>query len=86
MTYIRNNDTSLAESSEKIVKKYESELLTCESITEMIDVIGEWFRRLCITSCFVVAKARLLCIFTLMLALFLSQLYFITLVFTHSFM
>ena len=41
MTYIRNNDTSLAESSEKIVKKYESELLTCESITEMIDVIGE---------------------------------------------
>lgn len=39
-TYIRNNDVSLAESSEKIISTYESELLPCESLSEMIDVIG----------------------------------------------
>lgn len=41
MTYIRNNDVSLAESSEKIISTYESELLPCESLDEMFDVIGK---------------------------------------------
>ena len=41
MTYIRNNDVSLAEASEKIISTYESELLPCESLGEIFDVIGE---------------------------------------------
>ncbi|XP_067929550.1 E3 ubiquitin-protein ligase UBR4-like [Watersipora subatra] len=40
MAYIRNNDMALAESSEKIVNRYESELLPCESLAEMFDVCG----------------------------------------------
>lgn len=41
MKFIRNSDVSLAESSEKIISQYESELLPCESLGEMFDVLGE---------------------------------------------
>ena len=46
MKYIRKSDVSLAESSEKIISYYESELLPCESVAEMFDVLGSSSRPL----------------------------------------
>lgn len=41
MKFIRNSDVHLMESSEKIILNYERELLPCESLGEMFDVLGK---------------------------------------------
>jgi hypothetical protein len=38
--FIRGNDATLAESAEKIVQRYEQELLPAESVSEFLDMIG----------------------------------------------
>ena len=38
--YIRNNDKPLVEECDKVLHAYEDELLPCESVAEMIDVLG----------------------------------------------
>ncbi|XP_052093919.1 E3 ubiquitin-protein ligase UBR4-like [Mytilus californianus] len=38
--YIRNNDKPLIEACDKVLRGYEDELLPCESVAEVIDVLG----------------------------------------------
>lgn len=40
--YIRNNDKPLVEECDKVLHAYEDELLPCESVAEMIDVLGKF--------------------------------------------
>lgn len=41
--YIRNNDKPLIESCDKVLRGYEDELLPCESVAEVMDVLGKSF-------------------------------------------
>ena len=47
--YIRNNDKPLIEACDKVLRGYEDELLPCESVAEIMDVIGmlNLYGRLC---------------------------------------
>ena len=40
--YIRANDTSLLESTDKLLAMFEEEVLPCESFHEFCDVLGTW--------------------------------------------
>jgi hypothetical protein len=39
--YIRHHDTQLLEQATRLVQRFESELLVCESFAELIDTLGE---------------------------------------------
>ena len=39
--FIRNNDSVLLESGDRVVSFYEQELLPCESLMELCDVLGK---------------------------------------------
>jgi len=37
--YIRNNDAQLLETGEKVLKKFQDEIVVCESLDEFVDVM-----------------------------------------------
>lgn len=39
--YIRHHDTQLMEQATRLVQRFESELLACESFAELVDTLGE---------------------------------------------